>query len=284
MSRSHVRPCPHCIVPVLKSKVKPSSFLLTLFLLILLCNCATPYKPLSLEPLSEQGVETILSGIREQGSKVFSFYTSGGLTIKNGDWESESNILIVGRKDPYRIKIEVTHPWGGPIVHLLIDKTELKVLFFPDKKLYIGAFTPEALSKLFPGDFDAYLIWAVLRGYPNLLRYHKTISVKSDQITLLNEKEKVVEVIDLYLKNLFPKRVSFPERDITVAFSEFREDHGIYYARKVSVENTEAKRSLVIKNRKMAINKTFPEQIFILEKPPSFVTTYLNEDSIILRP
>ena len=285
MSRSPVPPFPRCLVPLLKSKVELGLFLLTLFLLILLYNCTTLYEPPSHKPLSEQDVEAILSRIQEQDRRVSSFYTSGGgLTIKNWNWESESSIFIVGTKDPYRIKIEVTHPWGRPIVHILIDRTRLEVLSFPDKTLYLGAFTPEALSRFFPGDFDAPLIWAVLRGYPNLLSYHRPISVKSDQISLFNEKEEVVEVIDFYLESLLPKLVSFPERDIALAFSDFQENHGIYYARKVRVENAEGNRSLVIRNKKMVLNKTLPEQIFILEKPPSFGTSYLDEDFIKQRP
>jgi len=267
-----------------KSKVELRLSLLTVFLLILLSHCATIYQPPSLRPLSEQDVETILSKIQEQDSRVFSFYTSGRLTIKNWNWKSESNILIVGTRDPFKIKIEVTHPWGRPIVHILIDKTRLEVLSFPDKKLYLGTFTPRALSRFFPGDFDAHLIWAVLRGYPNLRRYHRTISLKSDQISLFNEKEKVVEVVDLYPESLLPKLVSFPEQDITLAFSDFQEDNGIYYARKVRLENVEGKRNLVLKNRKMVFNKTIPEQVFFLEKPPSFGTFYLDENLNKARP
>lgn len=265
---SHVR------VP--KSKVELISFLLVSFVFILLSNCATIYKVPPLKPLSDQDVETILFGIQEQGNKVFSFYNYGALSIKDWNWESESHVLIVGSKNPFKLKIEVTHPWGRPIVHILIDEMRLKVLSFTDKKFYLGAVTPKALSKFLPGTFDAQLIWAALRGYPNLLKYHRSITLESNQIRLFDEKEKVVEIIDVYPDSLLPKLVFFPGLGITLAFSDFQENNGIYYARKVRVVDMKGKRNLVLKNRKMVFNKSIPEQIFQLEKPPSFSVTYLD--------
>jgi hypothetical protein len=197
--------------------------------------------------------------------------------VKDWNWESESNILAVGTKNPFKIKIEITHPWGQPILHILMNKTRLEILSFPDKKLYLGTFTPEALSKFFPGDFNAHLIWAALRGYPNLTAHHRIVSLKANQISLFNRKEKEVEIIDLYPETLLPKRVSFPRRHVDLGFSKFQEDNGIYYAREVRVKSTKRKRNLVLKNKKMVFNKTIPEQIFIIEKPPAFGIFPLDE-------
>jgi len=222
-------------------------------------------------------VETILSGIQEQESKVFSCYINGRLTAKNWIWSSDSNILIVGTKDPYRIKIEVTHSWGHPLVHALIDKTTLKVLSFQENRLYINALTPEALSEFFPGNFDTDLIWTVLRGYPNLPRYQRAMSLGSTQISLLDEKEDVVEIIDIYPENLSPRQIFYPKRGITMTFSDIQENQGIHYARKIKVKGTKEKGSLVIENKEIGFNRAFPEQIFSLEKPPLFETFYLDK-------
>ena len=250
------------------------SFLLTCFLFVSLSSCATLYKP-----LGEKDVEVILSRIQAQEGKVFSFYTSGALSLKDRDWESESHVLIVGNKNPFKIKIEVTHPWGRPIVHILIDERNLQVLSFPEKKLYLGTFTPEALSRFLPGELDAHLVWAVLRGYPHLLAYHRTISMKANQIRLFDEKGKVLEIIDLYPESKRPRMVFFPEKNIGLGFSDFQEIDGIYYARKVKVEDMEGKSNLMLRNKKMVFNETIPKQVFHLEKPPSFGTYDLEENS-----
>ena len=184
----------------------------------------------------------------------------------------------MGTKYPFKTKIEITHPWGRPILHVLIDETRLEVLSFPDKKLYRGAFTPEALSTFFPGDFDSDLILAALRGYPNLLRHHKIISLKAHQISLLNQGGKEVEIIDFYPESLLPKRVSLPEHHINLAFSDFQENDGVYYAREVRVDDFKGKKKLILQSKKMVFNKIIPEQIFVLEKPPGFQTSPLPEN------
>ena len=248
--------------------------LLTCFLLISLASCATIYKP-----IADKDVEVILSRIEAEASKVSAFYTSGVLFLQDRDWESESHVLIMGRRNPFKIKIEVTHPWGRPIVHILIDGRNLQVLSFPDKKLYLGTFTPEALSKFLPGELDAHVVWAVLRGYPHLLSYHRTVSVKAHQIRLLDEEGNALEIIELYSENRLPRKVLFPEKNMGLEFSDFQELDGIYYARKVKVDDMEGKSNLILRKGKMVFNKAIPKEVFHIEKPPSFGTYDLDKNS-----
>ena len=250
------------------------SSLLSCFLFLFLSSCATFYRP-----LGDRDVEVILSRIQNQEGKVFSFYSSGGLSLQDRDWESESYVLIVGNRNPFKIKIEVTHPWGRPLAHILIDQRNLQVLSFTEKRLYLGAFTPETLSKFLPGELDGLLVWAVLRGYPHLLSYHRTTSMKANQIRLLDEKGEVLEIIDLYSESKLPRTVFFPEKNMSLGFSDFQEIDGIYYARKVKVEDMGGKGNLMLRNRKMVFNKTIPKEVFHLEKPPSFDTYDLEENS-----
>lgn len=250
------------------------SALLTGFLFLSLSSCATLYKP-----IPDRDVEVILASIQAQERKVFSFYTRGGLSLKDRDWESESHVLIVGNRNPFKIKIEVTHPWGRPIVHILIDERNLQVLSFAEKRLYLGAFTPETLSKFLPGELDAHLVWAVLRGYPHLLSYQGTRSTKANQIRLLDEMGRAREIIDLYPESKLPRMVFFPAKNIGLGFSDFQQIDGIYYARQVRVEDMGGKSNLMLRNRKMVFNKTIPQEVFHLEKPPSFGTYDLEENS-----
>jgi hypothetical protein len=277
MSPYHAPLFPHHLTFSAKSWTPLRLFFPVPFFLFLLCSCATLYKTSSHPPLSKQDVETVLSGIREQESRVFSCYMNGQLTVKNWIWNSDFNILIVGIKEPYRIKIEVTHPWGQPIVHVLIDRTILKVLSFQEERLYIGAFAAETLSEFFPGNFDTDLIWSVVRGHPKLLEYQRALSQGSDQVSLLDDQEDVVEIIDIRPDNPLPRQVSYPKQNLTMVFSDVQENQVIFYALKIKVKNTKEKGSLVIENKEIGFNRTFPEQIFFIEKPPLFETFYLDD-------
>lgn len=250
------------------------SSLLTWLLFLSLSGCATLYKP-----LPEGDVEIILASIQAQEREVFSFYTTGALSLRDRNWESDSHVLIVGNRNPFKIKIEVTHPWGRPIVHILIDDTKLQVLSFTEERLYLGVFSPETLSKFLPGELDADLVWAVLRGYPHLLPYQGTTSVKANQIRLLDHEGRAHQIIDLYPESKLPRMVFFPAKDIGLGFSDFQQIDGIYYARQVRVEDMGGKSNLMLKNGKMVFNKTIPKEVFQLVKPPSFRTFDLEEDS-----
>jgi hypothetical protein len=260
-----------------KSRILLPFFVVVLFFLLLLCGCATLFKTAPHPPLSKQDVETALSRIQEQESRVSSCYMNGQLTVKNWIWNSDFNLLMVGTKEPYRIKIEVTHPWGHPIIHVLIDRSTLQVLSFQEERLYIGAFTAETLSEFFPGNFDTDLIWTALRGYPNLSKHQKAIPKGSDQVRLLDDKEDVVEIIDIRHDNLLPRQVSYPKLSINMVFSNIQENQGIYYAREIKVKNTKEKGSLVIENKETGFNRAFPDEIFMIEKPPLFETYYLDD-------
>lgn len=252
--------------------------LITCLVLILLPDCAIISRQPPRKPLTYQDITAIITGIREQGKKVFSFYTIGTLLIKNWYSESEANVLIVGTQNPFRIKVEVTHPWGQPILHILIHKGELQVLSFSENRLYHGNFTPQALSRFIPGGLNADLIWAALRGYPGPLRHYKVTSLKANQIILFDDKGNEIEIIDVFPESLLPKKVSYPGNSIKMAFSGFQENNGIYYPREVRVDNIKGRSDLILNNTKMFFNKTIPTQIFILNKPPGFEAVYLDEN------
>jgi hypothetical protein len=250
---------------------------ITFIVIIFFPSCSTFQRPGFREPLGFQEVETILSGMREQEERVDSFYTLGSISVKGSVWESTADILIIGLKNPRKIKIEITHPWGRPILHFLIYKERLEVLSYDEKKIYLGSFTPEAVSRFLPGVMaDPDLIWAVLRGYPHLIKDYGIRDLKPGLISLSNRQEE--EFVELYPGSLLPKRVSFPRQNIHLVFSDFQENNGIIYAREVTANQENEKQEIMIHNKKMVFNTTIPEQVFTLKKPVNFQIIDLDED------
>ncbi|MGD2125734.1 MAG: hypothetical protein PVG99_06610 [Desulfobacteraceae bacterium] len=267
------------IIGPANSKKRHARFIdtLTVFLVITFYpGCATISPPLPRKPFSEQQLKSLIVRIQEQENRVSSFYRICRLSVEDGYWAQDVNILIAGTKDPFRIKIEITHPWGRPIVHILVIRDRLEVLSFAEKKIYEGFFTPEALSRFFPAELDDRMIWAALRGYPTLRRYDRITSLEANQMNLFNEKGEEVETIDFYPESLHPRQVTFPEDGIDLAFSGFEEDHGIRYAKEVRMAHKRGEKKLTLRNGKMAFNKVIPDQIFALDRPPGFATFYLE--------
>lgn len=228
-------------------------------------------------PLGREEISHIISSFRDQEERVHGFISSGRLILEHKGSESESNILMLGTRDPYKIKIEITHPWGRPLLHILIQKTSLHILSFSEKRLYLGHMGTSAPLNLLPGRLDPDQVWSLARGYPVLGNYQYANSSKLDQITLLNGKTKIVQVIDLYPQENLPHQISFPEQGIKVSFSDFENENGIYYAEKITLDDPEAEAILVLDRKQMVFNKSIPEAAFALEIPPDFAVLPLRE-------
>jgi outer membrane biogenesis lipoprotein LolB len=124
-------------------------------------GCALLYRIPPQPPLPPAKLNMAVSQIQEQDEEVSSFFWDGRLTVKEGYWEQESNMLVAATKEPRRIKIEITDPWGRPVAHLLLDGKTLSVLSFAERKIYVGEVTSETVSKVFPGHLDPMMIWTL---------------------------------------------------------------------------------------------------------------------------
>ncbi len=221
----------------------------------------------------------LITRMLDQEKRVHSFYASGTILVKGWAWKSDAELLIAGTREPLKIKLEITHPWGKPILHILIDKNRLEILSFDEKRVYVGELTAESLSRLsLPGEFcNLNLIWSVLRGYPHIAVYDRISYSDMYRIILVDQEDMDIEIIDLYPENLLPKRVLFPGDSLDIFFSGYKNSDGIDYAEEVTVNNFEGRKDLTIKTRKMVFNKPIPDEIFILEKPGTFETVYMDE-------
>ena len=114
-------------------------FFLFLLCIVPLAGCAAIAPSFVQKPFSDAQVETILSGIQKQHEKVSSFYRMGRVLAKKGLWEQEAHVLIAGTKAPFRIKVELTHPWGQPIAHILVLGNRLEVLSYGEKTIYVSS-------------------------------------------------------------------------------------------------------------------------------------------------
>lgn len=240
-----------------------------LLLTVSLFGCATVRKLPPGPPLSDREAAHILQLMQEQGGRISSFYALGQVVA--GDWygQSDADILTVGIREPFRLKIEITHSWGQPLLHILIDGKKVEALSFRENRLYVGTFTPQALSRFIPAGLDADLIWGALRGYPSLLPYQDFKSLGAYQINLFDGKGEEVETIDLYRGQVLPETVTYPGRNIRVVYSEFHEEDGVSYAGEVKLGHLDGGKTLVLKYKKMAINPAIPKDIFVIKKPPS---------------
>ena len=238
--------------------------------LLLFQNCAlVSTQPPSL-PFGPQKIAELISVVNEQDKKVHSFFYSGRLTLKMNGAETESSILVAGTRDPVRIKIEITHTWGRPLFHILINESMLHIISFDDQQYYSGSLGTITSTKFFPGKLDADQVWALLRGYPVLRKHNHAVSLKGGQITLLNKKSETVQVIDFYPQSNLCRLILFPERDIKLSFSKFQKKSDIYYARNITLNDLDAGTLLSVDLKQMVLNQSVPKGILEIEIPSDY--------------
>ena len=249
-------------------------FILAVVSLLTLSGCAPV---LFKKPLSDQELGNVLSLLKAQEEAASTFFTTGQMIVKDWYWDQEANTLMAGTRTPLRLRIEITHAWGQPILHLLVVGRTFKALSYGERKLYMGDLTPGSLSKFFPADLDADLIWDVVRGFPKLQHHGRVESTKANQVNFLNRNGDEVEILDLDPESGLPRHLSFPERKVGIGYADFQQEGGILYAKEVRVKQLEGARSLTLKNEKMIFNKPIPDEIFRMEIPPGFETEYVNK-------
>jgi hypothetical protein len=249
-------------------------FILAISVLLTLSGCA-PF--LFKKPLSDQELGNVLSLLRVQEEAVNTFFTTGQVIVKDWYWDQEANTLMAGARTPLRLRLEITHAWGQPILQLVVVGNTFKALSYGDRKLYVGDLIPGALSKFFPADLDADLIWEVVRGFPKMRLEGRMESRKADQVSFLNRNGDEMEILELDPESGLPRHASFPERRVGVGYVDFQQERGILYAKEVRISQLEGTRKLTVKSGKMVFNKPIPDEIFRMEIPPGFETIYVNE-------
>jgi hypothetical protein len=238
---------------------------------ILLQCCA----PLSIHPPSppfgHQKIADLISSFEEQERRVHAFFSFGTLTVEGYSSGFDADILVVATKDPMRIEIEVTHPWGAPLVHILVLDTTVHILSFPDKRYYRGHLgDSDPTLSFFPLQLAPDQLWGIVKGYPVLQEYYRAVSWQGDQIALLNREQESIQIIDLYPQSNIPRLMSYPEQDIEVSFSDFGNTDGIYYARNITLNDFNTWTTLVLNMKNTVFNKSVPDEVFDLKIPPDF--------------
>ena len=253
--------------------------------------------PLTVKPpaptLDKTSVASLVSAFSAQEEKVKTLFFSGTLALKEPDAENSVQILVIAEvahggsmESPSdtqacpsgRMKIEITHPWGKTLIHILIENQRLDILDFSEKRFYRGSLKSKRLSDRIPVPLNRCLLWSLARAFPVLLKHHEAASFESNQITLLDPESEKVQVFELYSSEPLPYRVSFCKENAIMLFSDFEDDGGILYARKVDFHGLDRTVGLTVEIDQMKFNTLLPEAVFGMEAPRDFKTVHLKDD------
>lgn len=245
--------------------------------LLFVSGCAGIERRLFERPFEPEAVAVLKAGLLEQREKVQSFFSVGRLQVKGRQGrEMDAAVFSAWTHSPRRMKIEVTHPWGQPMLHLLVDGQALRLLSFSERKLYTGPFTTRSLSKFLPGEVDQSLILDLLRAYPVIDPEHRARSNEPNQISFYGPGWEELRVLKFDRESLRPKEVALPHQNIRLVFSDLEAVDGLWFARETALVHVLGGRRLVHRVETMVFNPAIPDQVFSLQAPPGFETVFLS--------
>ena len=246
--------------------------------ILLLPGCAAKTIWTTSLPFGPLEISGIVTEIRNQESRVQTFFSTGRLNVKTGDSGYDYGILLVGTRKPITIRIEIFHSWGGPLLNILVNENGVRALSFPEKRFYTGKPEVFNLPELFHGTLDFAQLWGLVRGYPTLLKHARAISPRGDQIDFINERGQTVQVMRFDKKAKLPRLISFPAQDTKILFSDFQNKDGIYYAKKIRLDYLVSQSELTFNLKQTVLNQPIPEAVFELKKPEGFKTVPIKKE------
>jgi len=241
-----------------------------LFIFTILVGCASVPPSSSKARPDQAEIKRIIDNISQQTTQVSTFISSGRVIFYNWAWGSESKTLIIGQREPLQLKIELTHSWGRPILHMLINKGQIEILSFSEDRLYRGTYSPGTLSKFIYAHPEIDQLWPILRGYPELKRYDSLILQDPDHLVLIDQNGRELEKIGVDLETFRISSISFPGSDLKVSFSEYSTEKGIPYAGKIRVDKEGAGKYFILTHEAIVFNREIPTTVFKIRIPPGF--------------
>ncbi len=238
--------------------------------LFLPLGCSTLKQPVETKPLFHKDAAQILSYLKGQNSNVESFQGIGRVIVNSGSSELESNLFIAG-KSPQRARLEITHFWGKPLIHIVIDGRDVSALSLTEKKFFRCHDGYLDIDHIFLSKLDTKIIWDILAGrVPILDEVVKTVGYKENEILLLNSSGQIIERILFSSNPILAKEIYFPLKEITINLSKFRKMNSGYVPLKIEIIEEKPDRAIKIEYKDFEIGNQIPDEIFYLSPLPGY--------------
>ncbi len=260
--------------------------LLTASALLIIQSCSSLLVQPTAPALNEESVTAVLSSFANQETAAKTLFFTGTLTLTGPDSEDSVQILMIADTPPPagrggcprgRMKIELTHPWGKPLIHILVEGSQLDILNFPEKRFYRGTIISEYLSQRLPVPLNLKILWSIARAFPALLEHRSATSPAGNQINLMDGEGHRVQVFELYAGEPLPFKVSFCGENASMVFSHWQDDDGILFARRMTFRSGGQKIGLGIEIDQIRFNTPLPKAVFEMAAPQNFTTVRLKD-------
>ena len=239
-----------------------------LFLLPLILFSIFGCAPLGTHPkspsISQTKIQLLREGLAVQNRAVQTFVSTGSLEMWDTSQHIPTMFLTVASRNPFRLKVEITHSWGLPLLHILLNGNRVTVVDLYHHRTYHSALGIDApfLDKM--PLLDRALMWSIMRAFPEVKDRGKISWSNKDRALVVKEAGEVTQEIRFDRNLQYPVNVVYPNLEVDVKFSDFTAQGNIVYAKKVKVTHLVRQASMRIKIKKIFFNQALDPKIFDL--------------------
>ena len=218
-----------------------------------------------------------ISFFLEQEVAANSFIASGTISYSKKMGSDECNFFAVGTLNPLKLKLEITHPLGGDIMHALLDKNRIEAVFFRERKAYSSEYDEyvNINGSLFA---DPSITWHIFRGFPKLLSYKDSHVVDNNKFSLLGSNSVLIQTVTLEKGRMVPVSVGYNDIGITVDPDGFANHGNIFYASSIKIASENTDEIIEIKFKSLEFNRSIVRGIFTITVPPGFTILPFHMD------
>ena len=156
-----------------------------LFLLCLSACARLPTAPVAGEKPAIQSAPDLVKQLEARAAEIQSLKGKGNVSVVSPQKNYTGNALITEIK-PAVLRVDVLNFWGQPVIAFLMNDQEIKLLVYPESRLYRGPANSTNLSRFIPLPVTVQDFMALLTGRVAFSQYEKPVLLASTDPNALN--------------------------------------------------------------------------------------------------
>ena len=154
-----------------------SGMVLVMFLLCLSACARLPTAPVGELP-TVQSAPDLLKQLATRADEIKSLQGKGNVSVLSPQKNYTGNALVTEIK-PAVLRVDILNFWGQPVVAFLMNEQEMKLMVYPESKLYRGPANKANLSRFIPLPVSIKDFMAILTGRVAFSQYEKPVMPES---------------------------------------------------------------------------------------------------------
>ena len=249
---------------ILVPEKKPIASLVLLCASVCVFGCVC-LKSTGLSPSPSQSqIALLIKALKVQTYAVNTFISTGTLEIRYCTQRIPTTFLCIGSRNPFRLKLEITHSWGKPLMHILLLGQKVTIRDLYHHRTYQGQLNSHAPFFRMMPFLDKTILWSIMRAYPELMASGKISWQGKDRAFIIKKDRAITQEIKFDRNLRSPSLVRYRRLHVSIRYSQFAAKDHIIYAKVVEATDSKGKTSVRLNIKSIVFNPTLAPNLFNL--------------------